>query len=95
MSRCLPGMPCFDALVKITYSNECDPCANRVLDASKVEYTGPNLPCTGINTCDTLQTSLQKIDDKICSDVLVAQILEAISNSPTLKATLCAIIANC
>ena len=92
---CLPGMPCFDVLVKTLYANDCDPCANTVVDATKVEYSGPNLSCTGIQSCDTLETSLQKIDNKICSDELVAQMLAAIQASPTLKAAFCSIVASC
>lgn len=95
MSRCIPGMPCYDVLIKTTYSNDCDPCANFVFDAEKVEYTGPNLPCTGINTCDTLETALQKIDDKICSEDLVAQILQAIKDDETLLFTFCNMVATC
>ena len=92
---CLPGMPCFDVLVKTLYSNDCDPCANIVVDASKVEYSGPNLPCTGIQSCDTLEIALQKIDNKICSDELIAQILAAIQANPTLKSVFCSMIAAC
>lgn len=92
---CLPGMPCYSILVRTLYSNECDPCSTYIFDATKVEYTGANLSCTGIQTCDTLEVALQKIDDKICSDELVAQILAAIQANPTLKATFCSILAGC
>lgn len=92
---CLPGMQCWDVLVKTLYSNDCDPCSTWIVKADKVEYLSSNLPCTGINTGDTLETALQKIDEKMCSDELVAHILAAIEASSTLKATLCAIIADC
>jgi hypothetical protein len=38
-----------------------------IIDSSCVFYTGQNLLYTGINTNDTIQTSLQKIDAKIQS----------------------------
>lgn len=93
--KCLPGMPCYKILVKTTYSNDCDPCANLVVDASKVEYTGANLPCTGIQTCDTLETALQKIDNKMCSDELVAQILATIQDNESLMIIFCSMMNNC
>ncbi len=89
-------MPCFDVFIKTVFSSEdCDPCHHIIIDSKKVEYTGPNLPCTGIQTCDTLQTSLQKIDDKICSNVLITQMLSAIQNDETLLATFCNMVATC
>lgn len=38
-----------------------DPYSNKVA-GSNVKYTGPNLPSVGVNTCDDLNTVLQKID---------------------------------
>lgn len=92
---CLPGMPCYGPLVKITYPNGCDPYANRIIDSEFVEYSGDNLPCTGIQTCDSLTVALQKIDEKICSSELVAQIIQTISNDDILKAYFCQLVSSC
>jgi hypothetical protein len=43
-----------------------DPCTTQLTASSYVSYSGPNLPCTGIQTCDTLTVALQKIDVDIC-----------------------------
>lgn len=36
------------------------------MGSNQVGYTGPNLPCTNIQTCDSLSVALQKIDEQIC-----------------------------
>jgi hypothetical protein len=47
-----------------------DPCANPAsnpsVQSSNLIYTGPNLPCTGIDTNDTLSTVIQKIEEILC-----------------------------
>jgi hypothetical protein len=47
---------------------ECsaNPCNSTPTTSDLLTYAGPNLPCTGINSCDTLSVSLQKIDEQIC-----------------------------
>ena len=44
--------------------NSC--CTAEPIPSSGVIYSGPNLPCTGIRTCEDLDTALQKIDAQIC-----------------------------
>ena len=43
-----------------------DPCSAQPIGSQSVVYSGPNLPCTGIQTCNNLSVSLQKVDEKIC-----------------------------
>lgn len=43
--------------------SNCNACPTQ---SANVIYSGPNLPCSGVNTCDTLDVVLQKIDNKIC-----------------------------
>jgi hypothetical protein len=44
-----------------------DPCkCGNKPQSDKIKYIGPNLSCTGIETCDDLSTALQKIDHVIC-----------------------------
>jgi len=60
---CVPGMPCYGP-----EQTGCgvDPCLEINIGTDNVRYTGPNLPCSGIHTCDDLSLILQKLDEKIC-----------------------------
>lgn len=64
---CLPGMPCFGG-GRVVYPRGCgvDPCLAVKSNTDLVFYSGPNLPCTGVNTCDSLTLVLEKIDNQIC-----------------------------
>lgn len=44
-----------------------DPCAAKPIQSDRITYSGPNLPCTGIHTCDDLSVILQKLDEIICN----------------------------
>jgi hypothetical protein len=88
-------MPCFGPLVRVVYPTTCDPYANRIVSSDFVEYNGDNLSCTGIQNCDTLTVALQKIDNKICSDDFVAQIIQTIETNPVLKAYFCQLVSSC
>lgn len=65
---CLPGSPCYNSN-HTTYPRGCgiDPCKAYQTGSDLVKYNGPNLPCTGINTCETLTLALEKIDNAICN----------------------------
>ena len=54
---CLPGMNCGGY-----QSNDCCPEVN----SNCVDYSGPNLPCSGVQTHDCLTLAIEKIDDKLC-----------------------------
>jgi hypothetical protein len=41
-------------------------CIAEPIQTDSVIYSGPNLPCTGINTCNSLSVILEKLDAKIC-----------------------------
>ena len=43
----------------------CKTCSDPKLDTSYSYYDGPNLPGTGIKTCDNLTLVIQKIDTEI------------------------------
>lgn len=67
------GTP-FSFDVTLFTSNDCfgcenNGCGNNVQNAKCVIYTGPNLSCSGVETNDSLETILQKIDEQICSAV--------------------------
>lgn len=44
----------------------CDPCNASPIPTNNVSYSGPNLPCTQIKTCDSVTVAFQKIDAQIC-----------------------------
>lgn len=48
---------CEDSGCSATYDSKC------------VYYTGPNLSCSGIETGETVEEALQKIDEQICSAI--------------------------
>jgi hypothetical protein len=66
--NCFSQTPCYNNTITYTGCGEGDPCnpAKR-LGCDAVVYSGANLPCTGIEVCDTLCVALQKIDDAICN----------------------------
>lgn len=51
-----PGSPCINA-----------DCGGSSISALCVYYNGPNLECSGVDTLDSLEVALQKIDEQICS----------------------------
>lgn len=59
--------------VQYFMSTTCFQCetngCSTTLDSKCVFYTGPNLSCSGIETGDTVEESLQKIDAQICSAI--------------------------
>jgi hypothetical protein len=93
---CLPGMNCYDAYrvaYPFAFDSPCDttPCST----SNKIIYNGPNLACTGIQSTDTVEVALQKIDEKICSDEFVGQIINTIKNNPILQAYFCQLVNTC
>lgn len=57
--------------VQYFYDSSCftceQECGDNTGDARCIAYTGPNLSCSGIETNDSLETVIQKIDEQICS----------------------------
>lgn len=44
-------------------------CSSSLVQSDDIYYSGPPLPCIGIEHCDTLTTAIEKIEDAIC-DIL-------------------------
>ena len=82
---CLPGMPCYNNFPDQTLCKSSD----------TITYTGDNLPCSGIQTGDTLTESIQKLDQKMCSSELAGQIIQQINDDPTLKFYFCQLVSEC
>lgn len=60
--------------VQYWLSNQCFQCADNgcgsnTYNSKCVFYTGPNLSCSGIETNDSVEEALQKIDEQICSAI--------------------------
>jgi hypothetical protein len=73
-NNCTSTAPLTTFDVQYFYSNQCfdcgsDACTGKINNAKCIVYTGPNLSCSGINTNDSLETALQKIDEQICAIV--------------------------
>jgi len=98
-------MPCYqgnDTIVYTTYPRGCttsSPCSTGgctyPIRSEYLYYSGANLPWTGINTLETITVALQRIDDKINPTSMLTQILAVLNTNPTLKAELCAALADC
>lgn len=63
-------------------TGNCDPCTATPLQSDGMIYSGPNLPCTGIRTCDSITDAILKIDEIIC------QILNRMTTTTT-TTTMC------
>jgi hypothetical protein len=64
-----------------------DPCgcgSTKSTPSSDIKYVGPNLPGTGIQSCDTLTVALQKIDAEILA---IKQAIAPSSTSSTSTTT--------
>lgn len=69
------------------YPRNCgiDPCTAFKTGTDLTFYNGPNLPCTGIHTCDNLTLALEKIDYAICQ--LQTQIQNCCTTTTTTSST--------
>lgn len=69
MSNCTTTPFSYD--VQYYFNSSCftcnEACGTNIGDASCIAYTGPNLSCSGIETHDSVETALQKIDEQICT----------------------------
>jgi hypothetical protein len=83
---CLPGINCGGY-----QSNDC----HHEVNSNCVEYSGPNLPQSGIQTHDCLTLAIEKIDNKLDPTALAQSILTAIANNVQLKSILCNILSEC
>lgn len=64
-----------------------DPCNVPCTPTDNVCYSGPNLSCTGIHTCNTVTVSLQKIDEEVCDLQSQITALQTLVNSLTTTTT--------
>jgi len=43
-----------------------DYCTAHPIQTDGIIYSGANLPCSGIHTCDDLTVAIQKLDEQLC-----------------------------
>ena len=57
--------------LQYSYSTPCTSsgCPGGSLDSKCVIYTGANLTCSGVNTNDTVEVAIQKINTKLCTTI--------------------------
>lgn len=94
---CLPGMPCNP--IGPLYPEGMGPCnpppPYSCINASQVIYEGPNLPCSGISTNDSVDVALQKLDDAVCPENILSQIIQVLQVNPELRYKFCQIVNGC
>ncbi len=93
---CLPGTPCYSHGT-VVYPRGCgiDPCYTHKTGTDLVFYNGANLPCVGVDTCDSVTLALQKIDQKLCPDALALAVLGSITNNLSIRNMFCALVNGC
>lgn len=93
---CYPGSPCFNSGT-VVYPTGCgiDPCYLHKSGTDLVFYNGANLPCVGVDTCDSVTLSFQKIDQKLCPDALTLSVFGSITNNLSIHNMFCALVDEC
>lgn len=94
---CHPGTPCYNYGGTVVYPRGCgiDPCTAFKTGTDLVFYNGANLPCSGVNTCDSLTVALQKFDEKVCPEAIAQALFSALSNNLSLRNMFCTFVNNC
>jgi hypothetical protein len=93
--NCLPGTPCFNGTT--VYQEDCglDLCGVKPNSTDLTLYTGPNLPCLGVDTCNCTTDVISVIDDKLCPENLATAFLSAISTIASVNTTFCQYVSGC
>lgn len=81
---CNPGTPCYST--KVVYPKGCNtnyPCGVKKITTDDIVYSGANLPCSGINTCDTLTVLIQKIDTFLCESYICEVVAQCSTTTTT------------
>ncbi len=93
---CLPGMPCYSNQVTV-YPKDCglNLCEIHNNSTDLVIYTGPNLPCLGVDTCTCMTDILVKINSETCPEKLAMTFLSAIVSNPAVRTAFCNLVNNC
>jgi hypothetical protein len=78
-------------------NNTCNPQTNPCgcgTSTDEVIYSGPNLSCTGVQTCDTLTNAVSTIGEFLCSVEIVQIVINNITNNISLYNQFTTIVNN-
>lgn len=68
--------------ISVPLTSGCKSCGcNNSVDSDLVIYSGPNLACTGIATCNTITEAIQKLDAKVCEAQEGVQAINGVNRS--------------
>jgi hypothetical protein len=94
---CVPGTPCFENTSNAYYPQQCNngAFAGYPIPTSAVQYNGPDLPNSGIDTGDILTLALQKLDNALDPVELVQTLITVINQNPSLQVMFCTLVNSC
>lgn len=94
---CVPGTPCFENTSNAYYPQQCNNgwFAGYPIPTSSVQYNGPNLPNSGVDTGDGMNVAMQKLDNALEPIELVQTLITVINQNPSLKVMFCTLVNSC
>jgi len=94
---CVPGTPCFENTSNAYYPQQCDNgwFAGYPIPTSSIQYNGPNLPNSGVNTGDGMNVAMQKLDNAFDPIELVQTLITVINQNPSLQVMFCTLVNSC
>jgi hypothetical protein len=94
---CVPGTPCFENTSNAYYPKNCDNgwFAGYPIPTSSIQYNGPNLPNSGVDTGDGMNIAMQKLDNALDPIELVQTLITVINQNPSLQVMFCTLVNSC
>lgn len=94
---CVPGTPCFENTSNAYYPQQCNNgwFAGYPIPTSSIQYNGPNLPNSGVDTGDGMNVAMQKLDNALDPIELVQTLITVINQNPSLQVMFCTLVNSC
>ena len=94
---CVPGTPCFENTSNAYYPQQCNNgwFAGYPIPTSSIQYNGPNLPNSGVDTGDGMNVAMQKLDNALDPVELVQTLITVINQNPSLQVMFCTLVNSC
>lgn len=94
---CVPGTPCFENTSNAYYPQNCNNgwFAGYPIPTSSIQYNGPNLPNSGVDTGDGMNVAMQKLDNALDPIELVQTLITVIYQNPSLQVMFCTLVNSC
>jgi hypothetical protein len=94
---CVPGTPCFENTSNAYYPQQCNNgwFAGYPIPTSSIQYNGPNLPNSGVDTGDGMNVAMQKLDNALEPIELVQTLITVINQNPSLQVMFCTLVNSC